>query len=263
MNLKIPQIIAIELASAPHHNSDSLELLGIEPLKQVNNSLKIAVNAGDITSNNLFSNIFNSNDTFFYGLEEIKNGVTIKYERGLGSLVFENNRTFLKRNIPISVGTCPSDLKPCSNGSCASFHCSDCESIVVFSSYPANYNECLFAANTLITSSSPFLPSPFVVENNSLVGRLDKDLTSLSFNDSSFIEKLVKSISSYTKQILLKTSKLDIKKLATPHLLLNPSTKNNHLPKKGTIIYDESDDLIKYYDGTVWRSLEGKVETSS
>lgn len=250
MNLKTSTTTAIELGHID--SNDNIELLGIEPLKQVNQALYFAVENKDVTLNNTFKATFGPDVLFFYALEQIKNNTVIKYERGLGYYFEQDNKSFLKRHIPIATGNNSQSSTVCA-GSCTKFSCSDCEHLVVYSTVPLSYAECLVAKNSLISSVAPFHPHSFVVDENSLVGRLDGDVQSLSLDDKGFIDSLISSISKFTKQIVLKTSKLDVKKLSSNIFHLNKSSKNN--AKAGDIIYDEADDNIKYYDGTSWRIL--------
>lgn len=255
MNLKTSTTTAIELGAI--NSSDDIELLGIEPLKQVNQSLYFAIQNKNITPENTFRSTFGPNVLFFYALEQIKNNAVIKYERGLGYYFERDNRSFLKRHIPIATGNNSQNTTICSGG-CTKFSCSDCEHIVVYSAVPLSYAECLVNKNSIITSVNAFHPHSFVVEENSIVARLDGDVKSIPLDDKGLIDSLISSICKFTKQIILKTSKLDVKKLSTPTLHLNKTSKNN--AKDGDIIYDEEDDNIKYYDGTNWRILDWKKD---
>lgn len=250
MNLKSSTATAIELGHID--SSDNVELLGIEPLKQVNQALYFAVENKDITPNNTFKATFGPDCLFFYALEQIKNNTVIKYERGLGYYFEQDNKPFLKRHIPVATGNNSQNSTVCA-GSCTKFSCSDCEHLVVYSTVPLSYAECLVHKNSLITSINSFHPHSFVVEENSIVGRLDGDVQSLSLDDKGLIESLVSSICKFTKQIVLKTSKLDVKKLSSNVIHLNKTSKSN--AKAGDIIYDEADDNIKFYDGNDWKIL--------
>lgn len=250
MNLKTSISTAIELGK--HCSDNTIELLGIEPLKQVNKPLYYAVCNGDINCNNTFKSTFGPDVLFFYSIEQTKDNIVTKFERGIGYYFEKDNIQYIKRHIPIAMGNNSQDSTICT-GSCAHFDCSDCEHLVVYSTVPTSYAECLIHANSIITSVSPFRPHSFVLENNSVVGRLDGNVQSLSLENKGFIESLISSISKFTKQIVLKASKLDIKKLACYTLHLNKTSKSSS--KAGDIIYDEADDNLKYYDGTNWRIL--------
>lgn len=248
MNLKSSLLTAIE--SCTINSDDNIELLGVEPLKQVNKPLYFAVKNKDITNEHTFKNIFGPDVLFFYAIEQIKNDSVTRYERGIGYYFEQDNVPLLKRYIPIVTGNNSHDSIYCS-GNCNKFDCSDCEHLVIYSTVPLSYAECLFDKNSIITSIDKFHPHSFIVNENSLVGRLNGDVQSLSMDDKGFIENIISSICKYTKQIILKTSKLDIKKLACSTINLNKTSKDN--AKCGDIIYDSEDDNIKLYDGTSWR----------
>lgn len=250
MNLTTSPTTAIELVSI--YSNDELELLGTAGLSLVSQPLEFAIKNNDINESHTFKNTFKVDDVFFYALEQVKDGTVTNYERGLGQLVFHNDKYLLKRKLPIATGTNASLSSVCHNG-CAHFNCQNCEYLIAYTTVPLSYAECLVDKNSLITSVAPFHPHSFVIDNNSIVGRLDGDLCSISLDDKSFLDRLINALSSFTKQITLKTSKLDSKRISTPILQLNPTS--NPAAKKGSVIYDENDNNLKYYDGSKWRTL--------
>lgn len=252
MNLPLKTSLTTAIELVANSASADIELLGCQPLKQVSFPLKCAVENKDITCDHSFKNVFGSGVAFFYTLEQVRNEKVIRFERGIGSYYEKDNKSFLKRDLPIAKGSSNQDMVLC-HGGCSTFDCSDCDHIVAYSSYPQTYAECLPHKNSIITSIAPFVPASLVVEEDSLLGRLDGDLTSIPLCSQSFLERIIELISSFTKQIILKTSKLDVKKIATNTIQLNPH--NKAAPKKGCIIYDNDDDNIKYYDGSNWRTL--------
>lgn len=256
--LKTSTTVAIELIS--NSSNTDLELLGCQPLKQVSFPLKCAVENNNITCEHSFKQVFGSGVAFFYTLEQIRNEQVIRFERGIGSYYEQDNKSFLKRELPIATGSNNQDIVLC-HGGCSTFECSDCDHIIAYSSYPQTYAECLSQKNSIITSIAPFVPSPLVIEPDCLIGRLDGDLTSIPLCSQSFLERIIELICSFTKQIILKTSKLDVKKLSTNMLQLNPHGKS--APKKGCLIYHETDDCLKYFDGSNWRTLMWQQDNDS
>lgn len=255
MNLKTTTNKAIELARIDYE--DNIELLGVYGLCDVNQPLSYAIKNKTITDCNCFSHVFGNDCRFFYALEQVKNNKVIKYERGIGYLADKNGKTVIVREIPIATGSDPSNQMPCIGG-CTPFRCTDCDYLIAYSTVPQLYVENLLESHSLITSIAPFTPHSFAVSEDSLVGRLSDGLQSLSLNNAMFVERLWSSLSSFTKQVILKTSKLDVKKLATNVLQFAPSGKSG--AKKGCFIYDKTDDNLKYYDGEKWRSLVWKED---
>ena len=76
----------------------------------------------------------------------------------------------------------------------------------------------------------------------------------MSFNSKEFADIVTESLTKYTKQLSLKASKLSVNKLSVKHLQLESSSDLN--VKKGTFIYDETTDTVKFYNGSKWRTLQ-------
>jgi hypothetical protein len=235
MNLKTSNQLAIESFESIINCYD-LKLLGSpHPYSNENNS---------------FSNIFGNNVKFFYKAVKIKNNAIVKYEVGLGYL--EDN--ILKRFNPLYHGLSEGPL-PSSNGP-QYFVAETGESLVVTSHVPTNFNELLCDPNCVIASVAPHISHPVHIPNNSFLGRLDDNVQSIPFselfNHPELISAILDVITTYSKQLSLRTSKLDAKRLCTDSLQLNSNDKI--LDKKGTLGFDGKD--LKFYDGEVWRILE-------
>lgn len=257
MNLKTSLTTAIELGNVG--SDDNIELLGVEPLKLVNQALYFAIENKDITPQHTFKSTFGPDVLFFYALEQVKNNSVIKYERGIGYYFEQNNKSFLKRHIPIATGSNSQNSSICSGG-CTKFNCTECDHLIVYSTVPITYAECLIHKNSIITSANPFQPHSFVVEENSLVGRLGDNVGSISLEDKNFIDSLVSSICQFSKQIVLKTSKLICKRAQVDLLDFLPSS--NPQAKKGSIYYDNDSNALKVYDGNKWKTLSYVDEDS-
>jgi hypothetical protein len=252
MNLKTTEKVAIELASIGQDGTT--ELLGIEPLCEVSFPFKCAVNNKVFTKDNTFIKVFGLDCYFFYSLEQVRKEEIVRYERGIGKLEKVDKRLYLKREIPIAHALANESPQPCTNG-CSYFDCSDCDHIVARSSFPITYAECLHSINSLITCNRPFLPSSLIIDENSVVARLKGHLQSLSFeellNCASFKEELFSLIKKYNKQLSLSSPKLNVKKIQTSCLQLDPSDDN--AIKKNSIIYN--DNCLKFYDGSNWHKI--------
>jgi hypothetical protein len=250
MNLKTTTQIAIETGCWDQDHN--LFLCGVDGLQHINDTLHFAIKNNDINNtNHTFKNVFGFDCKFFYTIEQMNNGEVVRYERGLGNLYEHNDKVYLKRN-PMIGGKNSRDLYY-DKTVCTQFQCDDCSHIVVTSSYPPTYIECLTDKNSIITSIESFIPHSFIVEENSIVGRLDGDVESISFKNKAFIDLISDALCKYTKQLVLKTSKLDVKKISTPVLQINPSTSPP--AKDGCIYYDEVEKSLKFYDGSKWRTL--------
>lgn len=252
-NLKTSHITAMEALNNCSSNPD-LELIGTAPLKDHSLILKQAVESNTLNDNFTFKNIFGFNTPFFYIIESISNEAVNFFERGVGYIYEQNNKIYLKRQIPLVSGKNRLELNPVQDGIPFPFRCcdNDCKSII-YSTIPPSYIECLPTDNCVITSSLPLLPQPLRVDNNSFLGRFDNDLESVSFEDVRLVDKITNLITKFTKQLKLKTSKLSSKRLESEVIDLVPQT--NPKAKKGSMYYDESDETIKVYNGQSWKTI--------
>lgn len=254
MNLKTSKIAAIELAISNHNNSD-LELAGLKSLSDFNKSIAISLSNNSI--NNSFETIFGYDCCFFYNIEKIHDNKVLSSEYGIGNIEKINNTIFLKRNRPIYFSY-NNKITQCCNGP-HHFNCNDSEYLIAHSVVPASYIELLANSNCIIGSSAPFCPSPIPINNNSFLGRLDDNMKSIPFSElfthPELISAILEVITTYTKQLSLKTSKLDAKRLCSDSLQLNANDKI--LDKKGTLGFDGKN--LKFYDGEVWRILEWRT----
>ena len=243
MNLKTTNQVAIENAiQVP--KGKNLTLLGKSQLAPSD-------------SPTLFE-LFGTDHTFFYLAEKIvQNNTVLLRERGIGRLVSTDSGYELERIQPLGyyvVGD--ATPYPCLNGPL-----DFAENVVVSNSYPQSLLESLSDDHSVVACDKKFIPKPVQLSDFSVLGRLDGEIVSLSFSELSeceeFREALIRAITGYTKQIALSTTKINTKTkrgvISSNMFHLNPTS--NPPAKKGTMIYDESDNRIKYYDGEKWRSF--------
>lgn len=260
MNLIISKKIALETA-LPCSKSQDLKLSGISSLSLINESLSIAISQGSISNENTFFQIFGLDSSFFYQAEKVSNNNRLVLERGIGHLVSIDNEIYLRRSRPVCYyiddqttpisSTRPYDFSIDNNN----------EYILVSSTIPPSYIELMYEQNAVITSSDSFLPQSVQMDENSVLARLQDKIISLCLKDfgslNDFQEAVNTALLSYKNQIFLGCSKLSMKSkrgvISSNIIQLNPTS--NPPAKKGHLIYDESDDLLKYYDGKSWRSL--------
>lgn len=250
-HLKLSKTTAIEALDNCSANSD-LKLIGIAPLKTSLPDLRTAIDHGDINDSCLFKNVFGYNVNFFYVIEQVENNIVVNYERGIGHIYEKNGETYLDRKVSFVNGKNSAENFVNTSGQPFSFRCCN-YNLVLYSSLPPTYFESLSPANCVLTSSEPCLPNPVVLHNDSLLGRLDNGIESISLLDNRLVDKLINLISKFTKQLKLKTSKLSLKKVETETLDLIPTT--NPKAKAGTLYYDNESNELKVFDGTSWRVL--------
>lgn len=252
MNLLISPKRAIELAT--YQSNSDFQLHGTCALAPFSSNLARAIKCEDGPDYSFLS-IFGTENKFLYTIEKFRNEQAIQYERGIGYLYKQDNNIFLKRIQPLTHGPNSSDLLPCYNGP-TDFFCKDGEYIIASSSHPKTYVELFADPHSILTSSDSFTPQPVSLQEDSFLARLSNSIQSLSFSSDYFINIIITCITKYTKQLILKTSKLDVKRLCCDDIQLN--TNNNPLNRPGVIVFDGKD--IKFFDGSHWKKLIWKIE---
>lgn len=251
--LKITSKTAIQPLCNCSSNSD-LKLVDPSHLCHCCSSLKDCVLSNQISEENSFEHIFGLNNDFFYIIEQIENEKVINYERGVAFVYSKDGHTYLNRKYSFFVGKNVTEAFPNRTNVPFPFKCYDEHSnIVCYSTIPHSYQECLAVDNGVICSSSPLLPHVVSLQEDSLLGRFDDIVTSISFTDNRLVDKIGHLISKFSKQLKLKTTKLSVKRIEaeTVDLLASSNVK----AKKGSLYYDESDDTIKVYNGSEWKTV--------
>jgi hypothetical protein len=247
MNLKTTRVVAVEDA-LQDIKSKSFKLLGISKLVQSPNAPS-------------FLSLFGTDHKFFYVAEKIYKDAVKLRERGIGRVIQNGADFYLERSLPLAYYiNGDSHARPCYNGP-VDFYLSEGEQLVVSSSFPLSHTETLCDSYCVLASNEEFSPVPIKLTEFSFLSRLDGPITSVSFSSIKDVpqlsESILESVTSYNKQISLGASKLSMKSkrgVISSHVFqLNPTS--NPPTKKGTLIYDENDDILKYYDGASWRSL--------
>lgn len=248
-----------------HDTSDDLLLCGIENLHKASYDYSAAIYYKNITENNLISKVIGlgEDNKFFYILESytIDNKV-VKYEHGLGYIYQnESGQTLFKRFLQIYNGNSIENKSIC-NKQISSFQCEKECTTVLRSTLPEHYFMCLYDDNCVMISIAPFSASSIKIENNSFLARIgESDLSNVSFDGDDFANIVVEALSKYSKQLSLKSSKLSVNNLSVKQLQLQNNNGTN--VKKGTLVYDEELNAIKFYNGTVWRTLKWEDEEKS
>lgn len=193
--------------------------------------------------------------TFYYQLFHFKNKQIVLMEVGLGELEKIDDQLFLKRVHALYNQTPDGHSSP--NPLC--YHAQlDTDEYLHVSHCPISNPIQLFLHPNTLPYSSENGPAVLYPETNSLIGRLDGDLQPIDLNTvfslESFTERVLEIIMSFTKVINLKTSKLYTKLLNTSTIVLSPSKLSAKSPK-GSIIYDEEDNCLKFFDGSAWKRI--------
>jgi hypothetical protein len=254
MRLKTSQTYAIECGKYVENSTD-ICLIGTELVCSYFPELQ-RKNNGPCSSNNSFSNIFGFDCKFYYKIDKFCSEKIIDTEIGIGHLVKENDLIILKRDRGIFYkhedGPVCSIIRPVHAFSCFK----DDEYLIIQSYHPHSLPELLVDPHSLIVSSPDNCVNVVNMDENSILGRLDGNVTSVSISE--LCTKVTNLLFDYTKQIILSCSQLDVKKLKTKILQLIPSKPAQ--AKKGSIIYNEEHDIIQYFDGSRWRTILWRFE---
>jgi hypothetical protein len=207
-----------------------------------------------------FSSVFGFDCKFYYRLEKYTiNNILTDVEIGVGCITKENDLTIFKRLQSIVYKHRDQDFVPVRMPVDIFRETNSQEYVVLFSHIPTTLSELLVEPNSLVVSAENNPISTIKIENNSVLGRLENDAQSISLDQLS--DKTRELITSYSKQIVLGCSQLDVKKLKTNSLQLKPC--NRPQSKEGTLTYNETTKALEYYDGEQWRILQWKVATDS
>jgi hypothetical protein len=255
MKLKTTPIQILE-RGLPTENSCDIFLSGTEQVCEYFPELRYQKN-GPRSANNSFLVAFGLDHRFYYSLEKYNNRKLIDLEIGIGHLFQEApDIILLKRSQPLLYKHGDEQIGPIARPVHA-FMCHDPDDYLVVKSYHAqSLPELLVDPHSLIVSIPDDPLNILNVDENSVIGRLDGNITSLSILD--LCTKATNLFTEYTKQIILSCSQLDVKKLKTKILQLTPSKPTQ--AKKGSFIYNEEHDTIQYFDGSRWRTLLWRFE---
>lgn len=251
-HLQLTHQTAIEALSNCDQNND-LVFVGTNSLSQVCSLLKSSVETGLINSDHSFSKVFGYNTNFYYVIEQVEKDVVVNYERGIGYVYEQNGNNYLKRLRSFVTGKNSVEAAVNKTNTPFEFRCYNSCNLVIYSSLPPTYIECLAPEHCVLTSSQSFLPQPVVLNTNSFLARINDNIESVSFDDERLIDKITSLISQFTKQLKLKTSKLTTKKAEFETLQLTPSTDTT--AKAGTLRYDKQSNKLMLFDGQSWRTV--------
>ena len=252
MQLKTTRIQAIEKATTVNNSTD-LELLGTEALIVDKTYAKLIEQKEISSSQNSFLSLFGLDTKFFYSVTLVCESYGFT-EYGLGYIYERDSKFFLNRFSPFYM---------IENGVFAHLKnprpivCSHDDHIIASSYIPSTFIEMLTEPNSVITSEMDHLPTSISVNKNSVLGRYEDNLQSIPLNalidNVAVSEVALSAIKEHTKQLILKSSKIDVKRLTANNLQFNP--RPSAPERKGVLYYDETDDCLKYYTGTEWRIL--------
>ena len=250
MKIKNVNKLAIELATTLSENR--LKLIGNSDL----NGVIEGVHVGETNIENTFLSVFGPSTKFFYSASVLCKGVCKFSEIGIGHITLNGASPVLHRDEFLYHHTDNQTARAYKFSSldCSGFN----EQILVTSYQPRTMHEVLYTDNCVLTSIDAHTPSATRLDKNSLLLRLNNSIESVRFDQLKDIDELSSPVKDllckYTKQIVMKTSKLDVKTVGVKHLVFKESTKP--LGKKGEVYYDEKEETLKFYNGHRWMKFK-------
>lgn len=258
-HLKTTKILAVEAANSIPSSTD-LQVIELENLANCD-IFKDNLRSGDINQSTTIRSLIGLNTNFFYSVECVPNASSKKcsldgcvYERGIGYLYEQGEHVYLKRLLPIINQYSDGSTLHSTHGP-QRFKCCDDESTVVITSIvPPSYLEALVVPySVLVSDKDSFVPTPVQIKPNSFLARLNDSIQSLAFDSEYFIDIITSIITKFSKQLKLKTSKLCVKRIETDIIDIKPS--DNQKAVKGSLVYDNENNTLKFYDGENWRTI--------
>jgi hypothetical protein len=189
MKLKTTNKIVLE--QAIQHKDNLIELVGCKNLCECDIVIDNLVKQNKICDKkNTFAKNFGFNSKFYYKISHRKNLEYLSCEIGLGYLEKKEDRIYLKRIS--TVLAIENNQLINTYGSAHNFKC-DCheEGMLLISSYnPVDMMHLLIDKNCIISSIEAGVASPVYVNKNSIVGRLNGNVESISI--PSLLNQIIK-----------------------------------------------------------------------
>ena len=251
MATRTAQLLIAEKCTEPTIESSYVKLLGFQALVESN----VSTRRSGIRPNS-FVDTIGYNNEFYYKLEQMSRNGTFGFEVGLGIIVDIDGSPHLQRMMPLihqysqSVYSYNHDLMM--------FDPVPDEFFAVKSFTSSDWRHYFLQDNCLLSSHNIDQPYSFRIDKDSLVGRDGLDnLDSLPMNqlykNSHFSYSVKKCITDHARQLVLRTSQVDVKKVKTSQVLFKPSLKA--LEQIGTVYYNKDLGKLQVYDGDNWRTI--------
>jgi len=219
MKIKKTQTIAYEAAEY-YFPMRGLKMLGTEALYT---QFPGIANANITSKTNSFLSTYDLEHQFYYRIDIIVNSESVANEIGVGELAEHDGNIILKRTQPLYVHARGDERRIAYNA--RPLDLTSEENLLMVTSYtPTNIIKALPDPHMIIVSLADHHPHPLKIEENSVIGRLDDTIESIKISD------LPNVAPSYDD-------------IADAPLV------------KGSIVYDNEWDTLKYYNGTEWRSI--------
>lgn len=221
-----------------------IKLLGTEAIRNINSDINTLLDNGSLSSNNEFSVLYGFDCTFLYRIEITRGSAVVYHEHGMGHLEKVDDDIILRRTRPFYQ---LEQNRPIPIARTQPIGANETDYIIISSYVPNSYIEMLSNPHSVLASREENIPAPVFMDRHSFLGRFDDNIEAIPL---SFI---IDTLTSHTKQLSLKSPRVDVKRLTSDSLQLNFDSKVQE--KRGTLRYSK-DDTLQYYDGTKWRTIK-------
>lgn len=254
----MPQKIAIETFKQGDLDNTDIILCGIDGIDKANHLLSEAYYYKRISDDNKVSSVFGlgPSNKFFYNITAYQDNDVRCYEKGIGYAYEHNNYVYFKREIPMVYGKNAEHSQLIYGES--KFYFPEDSVNVITSEIPPNIALLYYQKNSILVSRDAFELYSLEIPNNSLLATINDTISTLGLDSLEFSSYVATALENYAKGLSLKTSRLDVNKISAKHIRLEPSMPES--AKKGTLLYDESSDTVKFYNGHLWRTLKWEDE---
>ena len=247
------------VASPAVYRDNQIELLHADEFKRAGSRF-----TGILPEDISLRKSFDLETEFFYTIEnfdseEIKTRKLAQYERGLAHIEKSGNKLVLVRDVSIETKEI---LQNC--GTSDGFLKFPDETYLVVGSYiPNNYQDLYIQDNSVVCSTAPRTPSPVEIQENSLLGRLEGEIQSVSSSELALIlttDFTVDSLQHNSRPLLIASDHVEVTnekaKLAASHFVLKPKQSKPRNRQAGSIIFNQKTKSLEFFNGDGWVKIK-------
>ena len=236
-------------------NKQTIEILPISELKKANS---IATYNHETLKQLDISELYQDGSLFFYKLENYELDPYGKrflesYEKGFGRLFPHENKLYLIREWCFESYEHDSLDEDRISASFISF--SQDTHLIITSYQPENMMDYTVVPYSVLATRHSFSVDPVQLEENSVLGRMDEEISSLDIKDV-----IKEGLSTINKKITSPSSAFELTSdksmVISRSLVARPSKTRPKTPRTGQIIFNDRTKCFEGYDGNSWKTLQ-------
>lgn len=241
----------------PTPGSNDIWLMGTKALLDTPSLMPETYQDGDTHH---FTDIVGENNRCFYVIEHMVDNEARTIELGVGLVLQDDTHAFLRRESALMYGSRGS-LNPIDPNDMRFAPFDNDGYLKVTSVFPPSYRAALGIPDSVLTSTKPFHPAPVAMEENTLLGRKEDRIESISMDDEILRSAFVDALMTTQRQLRLKARHLNLDRkdasVSAPILQATPVYNDSTKPpgQRGRIIYNLDRNCLEFFDGTEWKTL--------